>query len=344
MMRCALAFLGATFLVAPASGADLSYAWKAGSTYRFDAQSDDSFAMEGMGLNTKATFRTHSVFAIQVAKVKADGSASAVLVVESFDVKTADGRLVAGLGAIPKKALKTSVDIDRKGAFTFKETVYLVVDEGHPTMLVSVRADGAANSVSAGATAGDQEVKLYASFDPKTGQLSAGYSQKTIAPKKKTIAVEQDASKIEVIPEQFLELLRLPDGDLQEGSSTSMTLPQPGMSSGTTIAVRVDSLTADHARLSTTIAPAADGGEGSTGAPGMSPFPGMSGMPDGMPDGMPGGAPSMGMTLEGTFRSEFQTAEGMLESLGGTLSSDMAMGGMMHVTTRSTLALKRIGK
>ena len=52
----------------------------------------------------------------------------------------------------------------------------------------------------------------------------------------------------------------------------------------------------------------------------------------------------MGMTLEGTFRSEFQTAEGMLESLGGTLSSDMAMGGMMHVTTRSTLALKRIGK
>jgi hypothetical protein len=340
MMRCALAFLGAAFLAAPAFGADLSYAWKAGSTYRFDAQSDDSFAMEGMGLNTKATFRTHSVFAIRVVKVKADGSASAVLVVESFDVKTPDGRLVAGLEAIPKKALKTSVDIDRKGAFKFKETVYLVVDEGHPTMLVSVRADAAANSVSAGATAGDQEVNLYASFDPKTGQLSAGYSQKTIAPKKKTIAVEQDASKIEVIPEQFLELLRLPEGDLQEGTSTSMTLPQPGMSSGTTITVRVESLTADHARLSTTIAPAAEGGEGSTGAPGMPSFPGMSGMPGGMPSG----APSMGMTLDGTFRSEFQTAEGMLESLGGTLSSDMAMGGMMHVTTRSTLALKRIGK
>jgi len=354
MKQALRAGIGALVLATHASAGDLAYRWRPESSVRFDAQMRDTVSFSGRGMNVRAAYDTHTTFNLQIAKVKNDGTALGTLVVEAFDVKAADGHRVAGLEAIPKRALKTNVEIDRKGAFRFKEIVYLVVDGDNPAQLVTMRAEVARAGLVAIVEQGEQEVTVYASFDPTTGRLSGGASEKALTPKKTTLAVDQDAQKIELLPQQMLELFRLPDG----AASTS-TVRQPGMVQ-TVVTVRVDDLGSERAHLTAVVstAPAPDSGGDVLDASGgamsdvglgatLEPAsgPAMAGLPA-SPNG-PGagsGTVSIGRKWSGTITGDFQVAEGMITRIDARLKSEMALGALWNVTTASTIALERVGR
>ncbi|MBI3178046.1 MAG: hypothetical protein HYZ27_00195, partial [Deltaproteobacteria bacterium] len=234
-------------LAVPARAAELTYKWKAGSTYRFETESNDSVTMSGMGMNQQLDFVTRGRFALKINKVNAKGKATGVLFVEAFAVQTKDGQKVAGLESIPKEELKSQVEVDAKGDFQFKEVIYVVVDDDGGNLLVSGSAGP--NSVSGTGRAGDQEVTVYAKFDPKTGALSAGYNTKTIAKKTKKVAVTQDKPKVDVLPTMFMELLRLPDGDVAAGGEMNMDMAAAGMSGDLSATMKVQEMTAERAKL-----------------------------------------------------------------------------------------------
>ncbi|HEY3444899.1 MAG TPA: hypothetical protein VGK67_00990 [Myxococcales bacterium] len=355
-----VAVLGA---VAPAGAAELAYTWKKGSTYRFEAQSRDDVSMGGMGMDLKFAFVTRSRFALTVDAVAKDGTAQGKVVVESFEVKTADGKPVAGLEGLPKDALFSLLEIDRKGRFKLKQRVWVVVDDDGQTLLVSGSASP--NSVSASGQAGGEQVTLHASFDPKTGKLAAGYDVKKIAQNKKKIAVTEDKPKVDVLPAQFLALLELPEGPVASGGG-AMQLANPNVASGTKVSVEVLELTAERARLKTRVASATqtntapadeaapteasasaggdDEGGGMPAATGMGmAIPGMGAMP-GMPGAAaPGDAPpmTMGLKVSGDFVTVFDVKAGMLTGLEGTLSTDTNAAGM-KMGSRSALKLNRL--
>jgi hypothetical protein len=218
----------------------------------------------------------------------------------------------------------------------------------------SQRAEVARAGLAATLEQGEQEVTVYASFDTTTGRVSGGASEKALAPKKTTLAFDQDAQKIEVLPQQFLELFRLPDG-----ASSTTTVRQPGMVQ-TVVTVRVDDLGAERAHLTAVVSTAPDLGSGgdvldaSGGA--MSDVglgasvesangPAMAGLPA-PPNGLGRGpvAVSLGRKLSGTMTGDFQVAEGMLARVEGRLTSEVALGAMFKVTTASSVALQRLGR
>ena len=129
---------------------------------------------------------------------------------------------VGGYRQVTAKALKQSVDVDPKGRFTFKEVVYMLVDEkSGSSQLVSAKVGP--NGASASAQMDGEKVSVYAEFDPKTGTLKGGYKIEKMAEppvKKKKVAVRKDAKKVDLLPTGFLEMLRLPDGPVSIGSKT----------------------------------------------------------------------------------------------------------------------------
>lgn len=362
MPRALLALVVLLGTATPAAAAELAYTWKKGATYRFDAQSRDDVSMGGMGMDLKLAFVTRSRFALTVDAVAKNGTAQGKVVVESFEVKTAEGKPVAGLEGLPKDALFSLLEIDRKGRFKLKQRVWVVVDDAGQNLLVSGSASP--GSVSGTAQAGGEQVTLHASFDPKTGKLAAGYDVKRIAQKKKTISVTEDKPKVDVLPAQFLALLELPEGPVASGGG-AMALANPNVASGTKVSVEVLELTAERARLKTVIAsatqttpaPAGEGapteasasagdegeGDGEPAAamgmgmavPGMGAMPGM-GAPSGDAPAM-----TMGLKMDGDFVTDFDVKAGMLTGLEGTLSTDTNAAGM-KMGTRSALKLTRL--
>ncbi len=364
-LACSVA-LSAVLPMSEANAVELAYKWKKGQTVRFQVNSDDTMAMSAMGMAMNTAAVTDSRFTLAIDKVRADGTAEGTITIEAFKVVAKGGQVWASLDSVPKGALKNSVEIDRKGNFEFKEVVYLVVDEESGANLL-VSGKGGAHGASATAQAGDEQVTLYAQFDPKTGQLSGGYTTKTVAEKKrqKRVAVKQDKPKVELLPTQFLELLQLPEGDVASGGKFMNKMGQ------LSIEVIAEELTADNAKLRTKVssnvetkkvaaqAQAAAGGNdsdgdedadtsGGLGMAGMGGIAGMGGLP-GM-GAMPGmGAPAqeggdaqpmdMAMKINADFTVEFDVKKGMLKAVYGTVGSDTAAAGMMKLTTTSKLKL-----
>ena len=189
---------------------ELNYNWQSGNTYRFQATSVDKVSMSGMGMTMEDTFTLNSTFAIHIENVQANGTAEGVIAVEAFKVTNKAGQVMGSLSGLPKNALRNLVEIDRKGNFKFQEIVYMVIDEQGDNMLVSAKVGP--NGGSASAQMGDEKVTVHASFDPKTGKLSGGYSVEKVkkpAATKKKVKVKQDAPKVDLLPTKFLELLKL---------------------------------------------------------------------------------------------------------------------------------------
>ncbi|MBI4820304.1 MAG: hypothetical protein HY791_28825 [Deltaproteobacteria bacterium] len=362
-MRTATAFLGSIGLFAllatarPARGAELFYKWEKGKTHRFQAKSKDVMTMSGMGVAMNARFTTDVTFALAINKVKKDGNAEATLTIETFSVKDDGGRSLASLDGLPPSALRSLVDIDRKGGFKFKEELYLLVDDEGGNLLLS----GHAGPTGASATArqGNEEVTVWATFDPKTGQLSGGATVKEVGKKKKKIKVRQDKPTVDLLPKQFLELLRLPEGAISGGADVAVATP--GVSSQTKITATLLEETKELVRLKTTFksdteatgAPpegdedGSDDDESEEDAPAMPGMPGMAGMPGmpGMP-GMGGGAKAgagteMGIKIDGEATTEMNPAKGTLERVKGTIRTRTSAAGMMSIETSTELELQR---
>ncbi len=360
-----VAFLAAFALNTSASGVELRYRWKKGATYRFQVVSNDSFSLSGMGVGMSGKFKTDSVFSLAIDRVLPDGSAEATLNIESFDLRDQSGRKLSGLKGLPPRALKNPVKIDEKGNFTFQEIVYLIVEESGASSLVSGRVSP--TGVSATGQAGDEQVSCYAEFDPRTGALKAGYSVKTVGKKKqKKIAVKQNAQKVDLVPRQFLELLRLPEGDLSAGQAFDTTL------ASYKISTEVEEITDKEARLKVSVSTSVAGSGQGGGAPGAGAMPGMPGGMPGMPkvpgmpampsmgdegdeggaeddDGaaspaLPAGAAMPSLSIDGTFRLTFDLTENMFSRLEGTLKTKAGMGGMASMDSESAVQMTRIKK
>ena len=125
---------------------NIEYKWESGKTYRFKANQKDDITMSAMGINTNNMFFTETIFSLKVSNVLSNGSAEGLLYIESFKVTNKKGTTLASLKDIPKEALKSIVEVDTQGRFSFKKIIYLIV-ENDKNILVSAEAKAGQNSI-----------------------------------------------------------------------------------------------------------------------------------------------------------------------------------------------------
>ena len=203
-----------------AQATELNYNWTPGAYYHFTATSNDQITTSMMGMNMREEFNTVSDFVLQINSVDQNGTASGILYLINFKIKTASGATLATLSDIPKEAIQSEVSVDRKGVFTFPKKVYLIAG-ANSNILAYGNADE--NSASVGGQAGNMKVDAYAEFDPNTGQLKSGYSVKTIKNTTQvSVKLDGETQMIDVLPYSFLELLILPEGDVLVNDHVTM--------------------------------------------------------------------------------------------------------------------------
>lgn len=333
-------------LTPEAHAQELRYRWVKGQTQRFEAVGTDTLAMSGMGMAIEARFETRARFALAIDRVDPSGLARGHVVLESFEVKDDQGRVVAGLESIPRGALRSPLEIDAKGRFKLKELVALVIDDDGDRLLVTHKVSPTGGSAQA--QLGDEKVTVFAGFDPKTGKLSGGVKVEKLAQAKKrrTVQVERDAQTVELLPRQLLELLVLPEGQLTPGGTFEVA------AGPTQVKVQVEALTDQRATLKTQIiTPKAESKPGAAEAPSEMPdlsgmmgglMPGAAGAAGGGPAGVSVGAGAMGgLALDGAFTSQFDRAAGMLAGLEGQLTTTLEQAGVA-VRTTSRIDLKPV--
>ncbi len=204
--------LTATFTFLQVSATELNYKWKANTAYNFNATVVDNISTSTMGMNINEKYTTTIDFTLFIQSVQPNGNATGRMYVTNFNVKNSTGVSVASLLNLPKDAVKSEIQVDKKGNFTFLKKVYLVTT---PTSNVLVYANADENSASAGMQVGEEKVDAYAEFDPKTGKLKAGYSVTTIkTPKKVSVNENEESDEIDIFPYDFLSCMAVPEGNL----------------------------------------------------------------------------------------------------------------------------------
>jgi hypothetical protein len=204
--------LTATFTLFQVSATELNYKWKANTAYNFNASVVDNISTSAMGMNINEKYTTTIDFTLFIQSVQPDGTATGRMYLTNFNVKNSAGISVASMLNLPKDAVKSEFQVDKKGNFTFLKKVYLVTT---PTSNVMVYANASENSANAGMQVGEEKVDAYAEFDPKTGKLKAGYSVTTIkTPKKVSVKENEESDEIDLFPYDFLSCMAVPEGDL----------------------------------------------------------------------------------------------------------------------------------
>jgi hypothetical protein len=204
--------LTATFTLFQVSATELNYKWKANTAYNFNASVVDNISTSAMGMNINEKYTTTIDFTLFIQSVQPDGTATGRMYLTNFNVKNSAGISVASMLNLPKDAVKSEFQVDKKGNFTFLKKVYLVTT---PTSNVMVYANASENSANSGMQVGEEKVDAYAEFDPKTGKLKAGYTVTTIkTPKKVTVKENEESDEIDLFPYDFLSCMAVPEGDL----------------------------------------------------------------------------------------------------------------------------------
>ena len=334
MKQKLLLFIAACILanIASLAQVNLKYKWESGTTYRFKANQKDDITMSAMGMNMNDLFNTETVFSLKVSDVHPNGSAEGILYIESFKVTNKSGATVASLKDIPSEALKSTVEVDTKGKFTFKKLVYLIVEDGR-NMLVSAEAKAGQNSASGSAQVGDQKLSIHAEFDPKSGTIKAGYSMETVKePSVKTVKVKKDAQKIDVLPLEFLDLLVLPEETITPGGSFQVKMMEY------VFTTNARDITKNIASLDLNIKTDRSQGSSTDQMDNMMGDMGSMDMEGGMSMDMSGGAPKT--DINGDISYKFDVDKGIFHNLSGTITNKMkGMGLDMTVTTTLQLIL-----
>lgn len=355
-MKKQLLFLTLILFSCCTFGAKLVYKWKAESVYRFQANVTDdiSTSIDMMGIKSTENdiYKTECLFALKVNSVQPNGTAEGILYVENYKVTNKAGQVVASLAGVPKEALKSAVEVDKKGNFRFIQYIYIAVQETG-NLLLSAKVSP--TSASATATSPDgQQITHYAEFDPKTGTLKAGYTVQNVGtPKTKKVAVKEDAPKLNVIPYDFIELLLLPEGDFVAGQTFNMKSP------GYDMTVKAESLIANIATIGCTFKSdvAEMTGKNKPSNSNNSNTGGMDMMNMDMNMGDMGGDMNMDMgnmtggmsseekamipesTTDGTIKSTFDTGLGVFKTINGTINTTMDSQGI-SMKTKSVLVMK----
>jgi hypothetical protein len=211
-MKNLICLLSFSFSILTVFATELNYNWKANTAYNFNATVVDNISTSAMGINVNEKYTTTIDFTLFIQSVQPNGTASGRMYVTNFNVKNSSGISVASLLNLPKDAVKSEIEVDKNGNFTFLKKVYLVTT---PTSNVLVYANADENGASAGMQVGEEKVDAYAEFDPKTGNLKAGYTVTTVkTPKKVTVKENEESDEIDVFPYDFLSCMSLPEGDL----------------------------------------------------------------------------------------------------------------------------------
>lgn len=311
---------------------NLKYKWEEGSSYRFKANQNDDVTMSAMGMNMRDIFDTETIFSLKVLNVLSDGKAEGILYIESFKVTNKNGETVANLDDIPAEALKSLVEVDAKGKFTFKRIVYLLV-EGGKNILVSASAKADLNSASASAQVGDQKLSIHAEFDPKSGTIKAGYSMETVKnPLSKTVKIKEDAQKIDILPLEFLDMMVLPEETITPGSSFQIKMME------LIFTTKVNNIVDNMANLDLNIKTDRSQGSSTNSMNNMMGNTGSMDMGGGMSMDMSGGAPKI--DINGDISCKFDVGKGIFNSLSGKIiSSTKGMGLNMKAITTLKMSL-----
>lgn len=329
------------FTAVSAYAVELNYKWKANTSYRFTATEKDDVTMSAMGMSTTEKFTTTVEFVLFVQSVDASGTAKGYLYLTNYVVKDSKGVALATLAALPKDAVQSAVSVDKKGNFTFDKKVTLVTT-ATGNYLVYAKADE--NGGSAGFSDGSERVDVYAEFDPKTGKLKAGYSVKTMNKTKPvTITTTEDSDELDVFPYAFLELMVMPDGNVNQGDKYDM---KAGVYN---VSATVNSITNGVASISETISTdksqdmfsGSASGQSQEGSFNIDEFGGMDDMDlDSEDEEAIAMTKSMSPVMSGTISSVFDATNGMFSGVKGNLSTEVDTMGI-KMTVKSVLEMKK---
>lgn len=331
----------ATFLSAASFAVELNYKWKANTSYRFTAVEKDDITMSAMGMNTVEKFTTTIEFVVFIQSVDSAGLAKGRLYLTNYSVKDSRGVALATLAALPKDAVQSEITVDKKGNFTFDKKVTLVTT-ATGNFLVYAKADE--NSAASGFETESEKVDVYAEFDPKTGKLKAGYSVKTMNKTKPvTITQNEDSDELDVFPYDFLEMMIMPDGSVNQGDHYEMK------SGVYNIAVQATSVVNGVATLTETISTdksqdpfsGAASGESQEGSFSIGEFGGVRGMDlDAEDQEAVDMTTAMSPDMSGTITAVFDSANGMFTGLKGNLTTVIDMMGV-KMSVKSVLEMKK---
>lgn len=211
---------------------DLFYKFNKGDVLKYKSIENTTIKMsmgkmEGMdGGDISQTFLSESDFSINITSVNEDKSANFEMNISLFKVYLMPNKtLIASDSNINTKDLKVKGKITNKGDVIFEEDVYILKTKDDKSVLVyaKLQKDGASAKVQAG----DEEVSVYANFDPKTGKASAGVmtNKKEKKAKTETVKVTQEDTRVDILPKEFMQLFRLPDEKLQANKKISVKMP-----------------------------------------------------------------------------------------------------------------------
>ncbi len=340
-MKILLSLLSVFLLVNSYMAIELVYKWKANTSYSFSSLQKDDITTSATGMNIQEKFVTSIDFVIFIQSVDATGLAKGKLYLVNYTVKDSKGTTLASLTTLPKNAVQSDITVDKKGHFTFPKKVSLVTT-ATGNYLVYGKADE--NGASAGVQTANENVDVYAEFDPKTGKLKAGYTVQTISTTKKASVKEtEESDHLDVFPYDFLELMVLPDGNVAQGDKYSATA---GMY---TVDVLVKSMANGLASLEEKISTnknadmfqGAASGQTEEGSFNMGSFGGTDGMElDSEDQAALVMTKGMAPEMNGTITANFDYTNGMFVGIGGTLNTTIDMMGM-KMTVKSVLEMKK---
>ena len=206
-------FLGTSYAI------ELNYNWKAGSAYAYSGTVTDDVKTSMMGMSMSDKFTTKVYFVLAVQSVDGEGTATGVLFITNFSVVDSKGVKLASLSNLPQNSVRSEVKVDRKGNFEFLRKIYLLTT---PTSNCLVYGKVSENGGMAGAQTENERVEVYAEFDPKTGNVKAGYNVQQLKPKPVAVKTNEETDQIDVIPYDLLQFLVLPEGDVNANDRVSV--------------------------------------------------------------------------------------------------------------------------
>ena len=325
------------------SAVDMNYLWSKGASYVFQTTQTDDINTSMMGMNLKDRFTTTSEFVLFIETINSNGTASGWLYLIDYKVTDSRGSILANINDLPAQAVRSIVQVDRKGHFSFeKELTLITSSQGNVLAYVTPNSNG----LSIGGQAGEITVDAYAEFDPKTGMLKANYKTNTIKDTRPvSIKLNEEADMIKVLPYEYLELLALPEGAVAQGDLVTVrsgiyttNIEVTSVNNGTArinYAMKTDK-SQDPATSKVTGSNTQSGGNFGMDTQAMG-MPTMGSMDPDAANMMNSMSPDMSCNIN----SDFSYALGMFNSVSGTVTTVMDTMGL-KMTVVSNLTMKKL--
>jgi len=213
------------------------------------------------------------------------------------------------------KNLKARGVITDKGEVRFTEDLFLVKTKEGETILVANKVDNKNGKLvtSSSVEMDGEKVELKASFDPRTGEMTADFVT-TKVKKAKKVTLKKDDSKIDILPKRLMDLFLLPQNKVAFGQKIEFTAPM----------MKVE-LTATEAKIADDVKLSSSFNTDKTNK--------IEGMDKEMMDAYP--------TMTANVDAVFNTNEGVLKSITADISTKISMAGM-NIDITSDIKMEQV--